>query len=490
MTVSPLPEPVEGPQPVGGWVAAVDLGATSGRVILGHVGPDLLTIEAVHRFVNAPVRLADGLHWNILELYQQVLVGLRIAVQQRPELVSIGIDSWAVDYGLVDGERLAGVPFHYRDERTAAGVEAVHATVSQDDLYAAGGLQFLPFNTLYQLAVDAAGGTITAGTTMLMIPDLLGFWLTGTKASERTNATTTGLLDLVDGTWNRKLLARLALPGTLFPAIVDPGTTVGALRPSVRDEIGSDRDIDLVAVGSHDTASAVVAVPMGGRDAAYISSGTWSLVGMELDEPVLTDPSFTNEGGVDGRVRYLRNVMGLWLLTESIRAWVRAGEAVELADLLARAAAHTGEVAVFDANDPSLLPPGDMPARIVALCDRDRLPVPTSPVEFVRSICESLAAAYATALDDAERLSRTPVSTVHIVGGGSQNALLCQLTADRSGRRVLAGPVEATAIGNVLVQARAAGLVAGSLEDLRALVAKTFPPTQYLPNHHERKTAP
>lgn len=459
-------------------------------MILGHVGPDLLTIETVHRFANSPVRLGDGLHWNILELYHQVLAGLRLAVQQRPELISIGIDAWAVDYGLVEGDRLVGVPFHYRDERSAPGVESVHATVSQNDLYAAGGLQFLPFNTIYQLAVDAEQGIVDADTMMLMIPDLLGFWLTGVKITERTNATTTGLLDLVDGTWNIPLLTKLALPETLFPAIVDPGARIGALRTSVRLEIGAERDIDLVAVGSHDTASAVVAVPMTSREAAYISSGTWSLVGMELDQPVLSDPSFTNEGGVDGRVRYLRNVMGLWLLTESINSWVRAGETVELAELLAQAAACSEPVAVFDANDPSLLPAGNMPARIIELCGRDQLPVPAAPAEFVRSICESLAAAYATALDDAERLSGTTISTVHVVGGGSQNALLCQLTADRSGRKVLAGPVEATAIGNVLVQARAAGLVGGSLEDLRALVARKFLPTQYLPNHHERITSP
>jgi rhamnulokinase len=277
------------------------------------------------------------------------------------------------------------------------------------------------------------------------------------------------------------LIEKLGLPRGLFPPVVDPGTRVGRLRDDVAGEVGTERALDVVAVGSHDTASAVVAVPMTGRDAAYISSGTWSLVGVELDGPVLTDSSFTNEGGVDGRVRYLRNVMGLWLLSESIRTWERAGQTAELSDLIDEAAAVTEPVPTFDANDPSLLPGGDIPALITELCAAQGTAPPSSKAEFVRSILESLAAAYVTALDDAERLSGITIDTVHVVGGGSQNALLCQLTADRSGRRVLAGPVEATAIGNVLVQARAAGFVTGGLEDLRALVARTFPPTEYLP---------
>jgi rhamnulokinase len=468
-----------------GHVAAVDLGATSGRVMLGHVGPGELSVEVVHRFPNDPVRTADGLHWNILELYRNILVGLRKAVLSRPELASIGIDSWAVDYGLVSGDRLINNPFHYRDERTARGVGLVHGVVDQEALYAAGGLQFQPFNTLYQLAVDKGDGVIDERTGMLMIPDLLGFWLTGAKVAERTNASTTGVLDVSGGGWNTALIDKLGLPRSVFPQLVDPGTRVGGLNESVVAEIGGDRAIDVVAVGSHDTASAVVGVPMAGRDAAYISSGTWSLVGAELDEPVLTEASrqanLTNEGGVDGRVRYLKNVMGMWLLSESMRTWERRGLHLQLTDLLDQAAAVEGAVPIFDANHPSLLPPGDMPARIAALCPEQNQPAPSSPPEFVRSILESLAAAYASAIDDVVRLSGRPIEVVHIVGGGSQNALLCQLTADRTGRVVLAGPVEATAIGNVLVQARAAGLVHGELEDLRALVAKAFPPVEYRP---------
>lgn len=474
------------PGPGAGWVAAVDLGATSGRVMLGRVGPDELTLEAVHRFDNLPVRTPDGMHWNILELYRQVLVGFAAAVRSQPGLVSVGIDSWAVDYGLVQGDRLVGLPFHYRDDRTAAGVEQVHGDLDHAGLYARNGLQFQPFNTLYQLAVEARGGHLTPGRSVLLLPDLLGYWLTGVQVAERTNASTTGLVDVLSGHWDTHLMGRLGFHRSLFPPLVDPGHVLGPLSSPVARDLGCTRRVDVVAVGSHDTASAVVAAPMTGRNAAYISCGTWSLVGVELDAPVLSaasrEANFTNEGGVDGRVRYLRNVMGLWLLTESIRSWERQGHRLELPALLEQAAAITEPVPVFDANDPSLLPPGDMPARIAALCRTARSTPSDDPAVVVRSIVESLAAAHASAVTAAERLSGLQIDTVHVVGGGSQNSLLCQRTADHSGRRVLGGPVEATAIGNVLIQGRAAGLVSGSLAELRALVARTFPPVEYQPN--------
>ena len=466
-----------------GWVAAVDLGATSGRVMLGHIGPDQLSVEAVHRFSNDPVRITDGLHWNILELYRNLLIGLRKAVVEQPDLAGAGIDSWAVDYGLVSGDRLINNPFHYRDERTARGVDLVHKIADHASLYATNGLQFQPFNSIYQLAVDQKAGVIDDTTRMLMLPDLLGFWLTGEQIGERTNASTTGLLDVSTGSWNATLIDKLSLPRSLFPSLVDPASRVGSLRDDVAAEVGAA--LDVIAVGSHDTASAVVGVPMTEPGAAYISSGTWSLVGIELDRPVLTEESreanFTNEGGVDGKIRYLRNVMGMWLLSESIRTWAREGVTLELTTLLAQAAAITTPVAIFDANHPSLLPPGDMPKRITELCVAAGTAAPNSPPEFARSIVESLAEAYATAIDDAERLSGSKINIVHIVGGGSQNTLLCQLTANCTGRRVLAGPVEATAIGNVLIQGRAAGLVDGELSELRALVARTFPLAEYQP---------
>jgi rhamnulokinase len=466
-----------------GWVAAVDLGATSGRVMLGHLGPDQLSVEAVHRFPNDPVRIPDGLHWNILELYRNLLIGLHKAVVAQPDLAGVGIDSWAVDYGLLNGDRLINNPFHYRDERTARGVDLVHKIADHATLYATNGLQFQPFNSIYQLAVDQEAGVIDDTTRMLMLPDLLGFWLTGEQIGERTNASTTGLLDVSTGSWNATLIDKLSLPRSLFPSLVDPGSRVGSLRDDLAAEVGAA--LDVIAVGSHDTASAVVGVPMTESDTAYISSGTWSLVGVELDRPVLTEESreanFTNEGGVDGKIRYLRNVMGMWLLSESIRTWEREGQTVELTTLLAQAAAITTPVAIFDANHPSLLPPGDMPKRITELCVEAGTAAPDAPAEFARSIVESLAEAYAAAIDDAERLSGSKINMVHIVGGGSQNTLLCQLTANRTGRRVLAGPVEATAIGNVLIQGRAAGLVDGELSELRALVARTFPLAEYQP---------
>jgi rhamnulokinase len=453
--------------------------------MLGRLGPDQLSVEVVHRFPNDPVRIPDGLHWNILELYRNVLIGLRKAIGAQPDLGGVGICSWAVDYGLVSGDRLINNPFHYRDERTARGVDLVHQIADHATLYATSGLQFQPFNSIYQLAVDHDAGVIDDTTRMLMLPDLLGFWLTGEQVVERTNASTTGLLDLGSGSWNSALIDKLSLPRSLFPFLIDPGSRVGSLRDDVAAEVGSSETVDVIAVGSHDTASAVVGVPMTEPGAAYISSGTWSLVGLELDRPVLTDESreanFTNEGGVDEKIRYLRNVMGMWLLSESIRTWEREGQSVELATLLAEAADVSTPVPIFDANHPSLLPPGDMPNRIAALCAEAGAAAPDSPAAFARSIIESLAEAYATALDDAERLSGQKINTVHIVGGASQNTLLCQLTANRAGRRVLAGPVEATAIGNVLIQGRAAGLVHGGLSELRALTARTFPLAEYQP---------
>lgn len=480
-------------------VAAVDLGATSGRVMLGHVGRTELSLHPVARFPNLPVRTVDGLHWNILELYRNVLAGLGAAVRADPSLISAGVDAWAVDYALLRGGRMLGTPFHYRDERTALGVAATHALVAPVDLYAANGLQHLPFTTLHQLAAE--DGLLEYADRMLLIPDLIGFWLTGRQVSERTNASTTGLLDVRTGEWDRGLMTRLGLPPRIFPALVDAGTTVGDLLPSVSAELGLPpaHPLRIVAVGSHDTASAVVAVPSSGTDFAFISCGTWGLVGVELDHPVLTEASrtanFTNERGVDGRVRYLHNVMGLWLLSESVRIWERGGESIDLPTLLRQAseladAPRSSELSspsalapgpVFDANDPRFLAPGDLPARIGEWFGERGLRGPSDRPEVVLSIIRSLAQAFAAAVRTAAELSGTSVRVVHLVGGGSQNVLLCQLIADLTGLPVLAGPVEATAIGNVLVQARAQGIVSGSLESLRALVTSAFPPQRYDP---------
>lgn len=444
--------------------------------MLGHIGHNELSLRPVARFPNGPVRHDDGLHWDVTALYRHVLAGLATAVREEPGVASIGIDSWAVDYALIADGRMLAEPFHYRDERNAAGVEKVHALVSPADLYAANGLQFLPFNTLYQFAAEKRLGE---ADSFLLVPDLLAYWLTGRQVAERTNASTTGLLSISTGEWDAALIGALGYPRSLFPELVDPGTRLGSVLPQLAAELGAE--LEVVGVGSHDTASAVVAVPAASGDFAYISCGTWGLVGVELEHPVLTEESraanFTNEGGVDGRVRFLHNVMGLWLLSECVREWGND----DLPALLAQAAAYESPVAVFDANDPVFLAPGGMPARIAQWCREHDQPVPQSHVEFVRSIIESLATAFAAAVHTASELSGKPVSTIHIVGGGALNELLCQRTADISGMPVLAGPVEATAIGNVLIQARAQGFAAGTLESLRALVAAAFSPKRYLP---------
>lgn len=466
-----------------GHVAAVDLGATSGRVIIGGVSPNELFIDPVARFVNTPVAAADGLHWDIHGLFASVTGALQTAFAKVPSIASIGVDSWAVDYGLVHGNELLGVPFHYRDERNAYGVSFVHEKTPHAELFRRNGLQFLPFNTVYQLAAEQRGKLLGQADSILLIPDLINFWLTGQRFAERSNASTTGLLDVKTGRWDLELAAEVQVLPMQLPTLIDAGTVIGPLSPELARVIGSSAQV--VAVGSHDTASAVVAVPMDATSSAYISCGTWGLVGVEMEEPCLTDEvriaNFTNEVGVDGRIRFLHNVMGLWLLSESVRQWEREGDTINIVDLLARAEAITVSIPVFDVSDSTFLQPGDMPARIAQWFTSRGQASPHGRAEFTRSIIESLAEAFASTVRVAIELSGVPVRTIHIVGGGAQNSLLCQRTADRSGLLVLAGPVEATAIGNVLIQARAHGFITGDLETLRGLVLNAFPPIVYLP---------
>ncbi|GAA4458886.1 rhamnulokinase [Phytohabitans houttuyneae] len=454
-------------------VAAVDLGAASGRVMVASVSPDGVELDEAHRFDNGPVRLLDTLHWDALRIYTEVLTGLRAAVAAHPELASVGIDSWAVDYGLLDRDgALLGNPVHYRDARTDGVLDAVVAKLGAEWLYGTTGLQLLPFNTLFQLIAAADTPAMAAAERMLLIPDLLSYWLTGVAGTEVTNASTTQLLDVRTREWSWDLIARAGLPARLLGELRRPGDPAGTVR---------DLGVPVTAVGSHDTASAVVAVPADGERFAYISCGTWSLVGVELTEPVLSEASraanFTNEAGVDGTVRYLRNVMGLWVLQESMRAW----GASDVGELLAAAAREPALGALVDVDDPVFLPPGDMPSRIVAACAAGGQPVPRSPAAFTRCIVDSLALAHRRAVRQACDLSGRDVDAVHIVGGGARNALLCQLTADACGLPVVAGPVEATALGNALVQARALGVVRGGLSDLRALLRRTQELTFYQP---------
>nr|BFE66261.1 rhamnulokinase family protein [Dactylosporangium thailandense] len=450
-------------------IAAVDLGASNGRVIVGDVSSSSLTFAEVARFANDPIRVGGVLSWDFEALYRGVLEGLAAA----GPLDSVGIDSWAVDYGLLD-ERgaLLGNPVHYRDART----DGVADRFDGYELYRASGIATLPFNTIFQLAAARGSAQLEAARTLLLVPDLLSYRLTGIVGTELTNASTTGLLAAGGGSgWSPGLLSLAGVDAALFPPLRAPGAPAGTIKTS----IGVSPGTPVTVVASHDTASAVAGVPGAGHF-AYISCGTWSLVGVELPAPVLTRDSyeagFTNEIGVDGTVRYLRNVMGLWLLQECMREW-----SLPLAGLLEGAAAAPGGRSVVDATDPGFLAPGDMPARIAAACRAARQPVPSTPAEMTRCILDSLALAYRRAIDDARRLAGVSVDVVHMVGGGALNTLLCQLTADACGLPVLAGPVEAGALGNILVQARALGVVDSDLADMRELVRSTQPIVRYTP---------
>ncbi|RKR91053.1 rhamnulokinase [Micromonospora pisi] len=478
---------MNGSAPRSAAVAAVDLGASSGRVMLAEVDRERLTLTEAHRFDNGPVRLPDALYWDALRLHTETLAGLRAAVARRPDLASIGIDSWAVDYGLLDaGGALLGNPVHYRDPRTDGVPERVVGALGAQRLYQTTGLQLLPFNTLFQLTAALGTSALAAAQRMLLVPDLLSYWLTGVAGSEVTNASTTQLLDVRTREWSTELIAQAGLPARIFGPLRRPGDAAGDLLPEIGTAIGATWPVPVTAVGSHDTASAVVAVPAAHDRFAFISCGTWSLVGLELTAPVLSPASraanFSNEAGVDGTIRYLRNVMGLWLLQESLRTWRAGGLTLELPELLAEAARRPGLAAVVDPDDPEFLPPGDMPTRLAKACVRLGQPAPADPAALVRCIVDSLALAHRAAVRQARELAGRDVEVVHIVGGGARNELLCQLTADACGLPVVAGPVEATAIGNALVQARALGVLDGGLTELRALTRRdgalrTYRPT-------------
>ncbi|HYI58784.1 MAG TPA: rhamnulokinase family protein [Microlunatus sp.] len=453
--------------------AAIDIGASSGRVVAGLASEDALTIEVVHRFVNG-MHTSDGhLRWNLSGLFAEVLVGLSVLADRYDDVVSIGIDTWAVDYGLLGGDgTLLAEPIAYRDSRTDAVISEVDGVISRKRQYKINGLQFLPFNTIYQLAAEQRGDLWPRVEHAVLLPDLLAYWLTGELRTEITNASTTGLLDARSRSWSAEAFDAISLRHDLFPPLIEPGETVGAITTEIAERTGLPASTAVVAVGSHDTASAVVAVPAADRDVAYVSSGTWSLVGVELDQPVITDDSraanFTNEGGVDARVRFLRNVGGLWLLQESLRKWSADGLDTDLPTLLAGAAEQPAGGPVIDVDDDAFIAPDDMPARIQQACRASGQSVPRDQAAIVRCIMDSLAEAYARTVAQAEQLTGRTVRIIHVVGGGSQNDLLCRLTAERAGRPVLAGPAEATALGNVIVQARTAGAVEGVLENLRA----------------------
>ncbi len=466
--------------------AAVDIGAESGRVQLGTVVGGRVELHEVHRFVNEPVRLPSGLHWNVLGLYGEIVHGIAAAARAAGgRLDGIGVDTWGCDYALLDGDgELLSNPFHYRDHRTDGVLEQLLEEVPAAEIYGVTGIQFMPINTLTQLVAHRDSAQLKAAATLLTVPDLLSYWLTGRIAGERTVASTTQLLDVHTGEWARDLMEQLGLPAGILPPLVDAGTTLGPLRPALVRELGLVSAPDVIAVGSHDTASAVVAVPAAGRDFAYISSGTWSLLGLELDAPV-TSPeaqrwNLTNEGGVGGTIRLLRNVMGLWLVQECRRAWAREGEELDYGTLQRIAAEVPLGGPLIDPDAPELLHAGNMPARIAALCAETRQPAPEGVAATIRCALESLACKYRLVLERIEQTSGQRAEVVHVVGGGARNATLCKLAADVLDRPVHAGPVEATALGNVMTQALAQGRV-GSLSEIRQVVGASVAPHVYLP---------
>jgi rhamnulokinase len=464
--------------------AAVDLGASSGRVMIASVETSGLALHEVHRFVNRPVETQGTLYWDALALWADTMDGLRIAARSGAEIAGIGVDSWAIDYGLLDEDGvLLGNPVHYRDRRTEGVADQIADVIAPQELYALTGVQVLPFNTIFQLAAARDTAAMQAARRALLMPDLFGYWLTGEIGTELTNASTTGLLDVRRRDWASSVFTRLGIRTDLFPAIRAPGDRIGPLLSTVAADCGLGQ-VPVVAVGSHDTASAVLGVPARTDRFAYISCGTWSLVGVEVSEPVTTEQArsanFSNELGVDGTVRFLRNVMGLWLLQQSLHTWQREGITIDLPRLLAEAERLPAGRFLVDPDRPEFLPPGDMPARLRTECRNTAQPEPQTPAEVTRCILDSLAAAYRRTVREAAALTGTAVDVVHLVGGGAQNALLCQLTADACELPVVAGPVEAAAYGNVLVQARAAGVVSGGPAEMRELLAGVETVT-YLP---------
>jgi rhamnulokinase len=438
---------------------AVDLGAESGRVVLGRFDGAHVSLEEVHRFPNTPVKLPDGLHWDVMRIFGEVKDGVAKAVREE-HVEGVGVDSWGVDFGLLDRDgALVSNPYHHRDARTEGMIEEAFGLVPREEIYGTTGIQFLPINTIYQLLAMRGSPLLEAAETLLLIPDLINYWLTGERASEYTNATTTQLIDLETGGWFRELLEKLDLPSRLFAPIVSPGTELGSLLPEVAEEVGAGPPV--FAVASHDTASAVVGVPAQAMEA-----------------------NFTNEGGFGGRTRFLKNVMGLWILQECRRQWAREGHEYSYEELarLAKDAPSAGPL--VDPDHPAFLAPGNMVSRVRSFCKETGQTPPEGPAAIARCVFESLALKYGYAIEQAQSLTGRNVGSINVVGGGSQNDLLCQLTADASGITVVAGPVEATAMGNVMVQAYAQNRV-GSLEEIRAVVRDSFEASTYEPSAGE-----
>ncbi len=455
---------------------ACDLGAESGRLILGTLARDRIEIEELHRFPNGPVAAGASLHWNIRGLFGQVQEGLRVAAKRGLPITSISTDSWGVDYLLYDENGSVIEPtFHYRDARCPVGVKKAYAKVSHAEIFAETGLQFLQFNTIFQLAAESPG-RLKQARLILGIGDAFNHWLCGVARFEESLASTTQLYDPRSRTWSRKLLAALGLPSAIFPQIVPSGTRLGPIRGDLATNTGLT-GVEVVASCSHDTGAAVAAVPAQGDNWAYLSSGTWSLMGVELPRPIINEEclalNFTNEIGYGGSVRFLKNIIGLWLVQECRREWGRQGTDYDYPTLSSLAAKAPPFVSLINPADSRFISPGGMPGKIAAFCAEHGQPVPTTPGAYVRCALESLAMLYRRTLREIEKLTGRRIERLHIVGGGSQNDLLNRFTANALQIPIHTGPVEATAAGNILVQAIGLGQLR-SLADARNVVRTSF----------------
>jgi rhamnulokinase len=467
-------------------ILAYDLGASSGRALLGRLNNGKIEVEELHRFPNDPVQVGDRLHWDILRLLHELKQGLLKVKHRGIMLDSIAIDSWAVDFGLIgSGGELLGNPYHYRDHHTDGVMEQVVEELTAARIFEKTGIQFLPFNTIYQLAAlkKADSPILRDAKHFLMIPDLLRYFLTGEMFNELSNATTTQLYNPVTGSWDEELIRAIGISPDLFGKVVQPGAKAGSLRPSVCEELGIE-SVPVYAAAEHDTGSAVAAVPALDPSFAYLSCGTWSLMGTEVQEPVINELAqqlnFTNEGGAYGTFRLLKNIMGLWILQECRRSWERAGISYSFPELVKLADEAKPFAAFIDPDDPLFLHPGDMPARVAEYCLRTGQTAPEEAGAIVRCILESLALKYRYVLELTEQLSGHSFGGLHMVGGGIQNTLLCKWTANAIGKPVWAGPVEGSAIGNMIVQWIASGELA-DIWEARKVIRESFPVDVYEP---------
>ncbi|MBQ9920754.1 MAG: rhamnulokinase [Clostridia bacterium] len=463
---------------------AIDLGASSGRGIIGSFDGEKLHLEENHRFPNEPVLVNGTFRWDILRIFHEIKTSIRKTINDNVGIKSIGIDTWGVDYGLIDKNgQLMENPYHYRDTRTD-NFEDAFKIVPRSDVYGVTGTQFINFNTLYQL-ISADKDLLNRAENMLFIPDLLNYFLTGVKATEYTIASTGQLLDAKKRDWAYDLIKKYGIPTNLLGNIVKPGTKLAPLSKAVIDEIGQT-DATVINIAAHDTASAVVAVPAKSNDFVYISSGTWSLMGTEIPEPIINDGSakydFTNEGGYGNTIRFLKNIMGLWLEQESKRQWEREGEKTTYDELSNAAMASEPFKCFINPDDHSFMAPGNLPKRIAEFCEKTGQYVPQTKGEIIRCIFESLALKYRYTVEQIDELKGTKTPYINIVGGGTKEAPLCRFCASACGRPVYAGPVEATAIGNIAVQA----ITMGELKDIneaRQVVANSFEVVKYEPEN-------